>query len=79
MWTGLTHPSSLSLMGRSGIVVRTSDSQSRGPGFAYSFWAVTWSVLFTPRCHSSLTCMNEYLATDSTGALDICERIVSEQ
>ena len=47
-------------------VVRTPDSELRGSGLespCYCFEA--WAISFTPRCSSSLSYMNEYLATDS--------------
>ena len=52
-------------MGRGGAVVRTLDSQSREPGFESSccrFEAL--AISFIPRCHSSLNCIDEYLATE---------------
>ena len=55
-------------MGRGSTVVRTSGSQSREPGFESSccrFEAL--AILFIPRCHSSLSCINEYLPTDRDG------------
>ena len=60
------------IVGYSGLVVRTSDSQSREPRFESScchFQAV--AILFTPRCFSSLSCINEYLAIESGGCVFI--------
>ena len=50
------------------VVVRTSRSQSREPWFEISccrFEAL--AISFIPRCHSSLSCINEYLASDIYG------------
>ena len=55
-------------VGHGDIMVRTSDSLLRESGFkssCYHFEA--WATSFTPRCLSSLSCINEYLATDSDG------------
>ena len=44
-------------------VVKTSDSQSREPEFESSGCCFkTCAILFNPHCHSSLSCINEYLA-----------------
>ena len=51
------------LVGRGSVVVRTSGSPSREPGFESScccFKAL--ANFFIPHCHSSLSCINEYLA-----------------
>ena len=51
---------------RGGVVVGTLDPQLRELGFEYScccFEALT--ILFTPPCLSSLSCIDEYLAIDS--------------
>ena len=48
------------------IVVPMSDSYSRGPSFESSCCCfVAWAIFFNPHCHSSLSCINEYLAIDS--------------
>ena len=50
------------------VMVRTSNSQSREVRFESSrccFEAL--AISFTPHCHSSLSCINEYLVTDSGG------------
>ena len=52
-------------VGGSSIVVRISGFQSREPGFESScccFKAL--AILFIPHCLSSLSCINEYLATE---------------
>ena len=46
-----------------GIPVRRPDSQSREPGFkSHCGRFEPLASLITPRCHSSLSCINEYLA-----------------
>ena len=50
-------------VGRDGIPVRRPDSQSREPGFkSHCGRFEPLASLITPRCHSSLSCINEYLA-----------------
>ena len=50
-------------MGRDSIPVRRPDSQSREPGFkSHCGRFEPLASLITPRCHSSLSCINEYLA-----------------
>ena len=52
-------------MGRSNVAARTSNSQSIEPGFESSYCHFKSSaILFIPHCHSSLSCINGYLATD---------------
>ena len=52
-------------MGGGGVAVRTSDSQSREPGFESSYRRFeALAVSFILRCLSSLSCINEYMATD---------------
>ena len=51
-------------VGRGSVAVRTSGSQLREPEFKSScctFEAL--AILSIPHCHSSLGCINEYLAT----------------
>ena len=59
-------------MGRGGgIEVRTSDSQSKEPWFESSFYRFeALAILFSPRCHSSLSCINEYPATERGGSVN---------
>ena len=53
---------------RGGVVVRPSDSQSIEPGFQPTCGRFkAWAISFTPRCSSSHSCTNEYLAVDSSG------------
>ena len=55
---------------RSIVVARASNSQSRDSGFESSFCRFEALIIsFTPRCSSSLSCINEYLAIDSGGYL----------
>ena len=50
-------------MGRDSIPVRRPDSQSGEPGFkSHCGRFEPLASLITPRCHSSLSCINEYLA-----------------
>ena len=59
--------------GGGGEEVKTSDTQWREPGFVSSccrFKALATS--FTPHCLSSLSCINECLATDSGGYVNCC-------
>ena len=50
------------LMGRDGIPIRRPDSQSREPIFkSHCGRFEPLARLITPRCHSSLSCINEYL------------------
>ena len=59
------HPLRYARVGRGSVVVRTSGSHSRQPGFESSccrFEAL--EISFIPRGHSSLSCINEYLATE---------------
>ena len=50
-------------VGRDGIPVRRPDSQSREPGFkSHCGRFEPLTSLITPRCHSSLSCIHEYLA-----------------
>ena len=50
-------------MGRDDIPVRRPDSQSREPGFkSHCGRFEPLASLITPCCHSSLSCINEYLA-----------------
>ena len=50
-------------VGRDSIPVRRPDSQSREPGFkSHCGRFESLASLITPRCHSSLSCINEYLA-----------------
>ena len=59
---------SMFLVGRVSVAVRTLDSQLRDPMFESSCTCFkTLAILFTPRCRSSLSCINEYLATDRGG------------
>ena len=54
---------SVALVGRDSIPVRRPDSQSREPGFkSHCGRFEPLASLITPRCHSSLSCINEYLA-----------------
>ena len=54
-------------------LIRMAYCQSREPGFEFSCCCFeTLATSFNPRCHSSLSCINEYLAID----MWICERIV---
>ena len=58
-------------VGRGRAAVRMSDPQSREPKFKSSccrFKAL--AIVFIPRCHSSLSCINEYLAADRGGYLN---------
>ena len=49
--------------GRDSIPVRRPDSQSREPGFKSPCGRFEpLASLITPRCHRSLSCINEYLA-----------------
>ena len=55
---------------RTWLMVRTSDSQSREPGFESSCCHFeTWAILFTLRWFSSINCLNEYLAIHSSGCV----------
>ena len=56
-------------VGRDGIPVTRPDSQLREPGFkSHCGRFEPLASLITPRCYSSLSCINEYLAnTDSGG------------
>ena len=46
-----------------GIMVRRPDSQLKEPGFkSHCSRFEPLASLITPRCHSSLSCINEYLA-----------------
>ena len=55
-------------MGHGGSVVKISDSQSREPSLDFSCCHFeAWTISLTPRCHSSLSCINEFMATDSGG------------
>ena len=50
-------------VGRDSIPVRRPDSQSREPGFkSHCGRFEPLASLITPRYHSSLSCINEYLA-----------------
>ena len=50
-------------VGRDSIPVRRPDSHSREPGFkSHCGRFEPLASLITPRCHSSLSCINEYLA-----------------
>ena len=50
-------------VGRDSIPVRRPDSQSREPGFkSHCGRFELLASLITPRCHSSLSYINEYLA-----------------
>ena len=52
-----------SFVGRDSVPVRRPDSQSREPGFkSHCGRFEPLASLITPRCHSSLSCINEYLA-----------------
>ena len=52
--------------------VRTPDPQSREPGFESSCCRFeTLAISFTPRCHSSLSCINEYMATKWDGHVNV--------
>ena len=58
-------------MGRGTTMDRTLGSRSREPGFEFScchFVALT--IFFTLQCHSLLSCINMYLATDRGGYLN---------
>ena len=58
----------IEIMGHGGSVVRTQDSQSREPEFESSRCRFeAFAISFTPHCHSSLSCINEYLAVDRGG------------
>ena len=51
------------VVGRDSIPVRRPDSQSREPGFeSHCGRFEPLPSLITPHCHSSLSCINEYLA-----------------
>ena len=51
------------VVGGDSIPVRRPDSQSREPGFkSHCGRFEPLASLITPRCHSSLSCINEYLA-----------------
>ena len=55
-------------VGRSSIAVRMLGSQSRVARFESSCCCfVALAILFIPHCHSSLSCINEYLAIDRDG------------
>ena len=55
-------------VGRDSIPVRRPDSQSREPGFkSHCGRFEPLASVITPRCHSSLSCINEYLAIQSGG------------
>ena len=50
-------------MGRNSIPVRRPDSQSREPGFkSHCCRFEPLASLITPHCHSSFSCINDYLA-----------------
>ena len=50
-------------LARDGIPVRRPDSQSREPGFkSHCGRFEPLASLITPRCHSSLSCINVYVA-----------------
>ena len=58
-----TQPQTTQTVGRDGIPVRRPDSQSREPGFkSHCGRFEPLASLITPHCHSSLSCINEYLA-----------------
>ena len=58
-------------VGHSRTVIKTT--LSREPGFKSSCYHLkTCTILFSPRCFSSLRCLNEYLAIDN-GGYDINE------
>ena len=65
-------------MGRGNVFVRTPDPQSREPGFESSYCRLkTLAISFTPCGHSSLSRINEYLATDRCGyVIENCFRAV---
>ena len=44
--------------------IRNQESLDLNP-LCYRF--EVWAFWFSPRCHSSLSCINEYLAIDSGG------------
>ena len=55
-------------VGRDSIPVRRPDSQSREPGFkSHCGRFEPLASLITPRCHSSLSCINEWWIRDSGG------------
>ena len=50
-------------VGHGDIMVRKSDSLLSESGFKSSrYHFEAWATSFTPRCSSSLSCINEYLA-----------------
>ena len=60
-WTAFVRHDSM--VGHDSIPVRRPDSQSREPGFkSHCGRFEPLASLITPRCHSSLSCINEYLA-----------------
>ena len=61
----------LHFKGHGCIPVRMLGSQSRQPGFESSCCHVeALAISFIPHCHSSLICINEYLARDRGGYLN---------
>ena len=51
-----------------GVVVRILDSQSRDSEFKSSWCCFEASaIFFAPHCHSSLSCINEYVTRDGSG------------
>ena len=58
-----TATATINALGRDSIPVRRPDSQSRESGFkSHCGRFEPLASLITPRCHSSLSCINEYLA-----------------
>ena len=59
----ITNLSWIRAVGRDSILVRMPDPQSRQPDFkSYCCRFEPLASLITPYCHSSLSCVNEYLA-----------------
>ena len=58
-------------MGHDSASVRTLGSQLREPGLESSFCHFeALAISLIPHCHSSLSCINKYLATDRGGYLN---------
>ena len=55
-----------------GVVVKTSDSQSRETVLKFSCCRFeAGAILFTPHCLSSLSCINEYLAMNCSRCVNV--------
>ena len=51
-------------------MVKFLDCQSGEPGIESSAAILNLAISFTPNCHSSLNCINEYVAIDSGGYIN---------